>query len=361
MLENGFQDIGAHAAKWKIGSILALTGIFLLLYLHVLPLAAQDLLRMNDHFDQLDKNELAALLAKADQCTKARDFVCSESKLREARKLATDSKNKVALNRSEAAMASEKERVREEQRVIAQHQRDQERELEEAELQRRMAERRARDAEAQAQAEADEQANLAARVAAAGNLYAQNIRSQAANRAAEQARLQQAQQSQAEVAAATARDQQRFARERAQLAQNHIPSTVNNRQVEQTQQTVSRTPVPEPETRKQAARTPSINTGQRAMQCVSVTRDKDDVGFTNTCSKQIFVVWCGNSKYTKKKCGDGPAGNSYYTHSVNVGPGDTQYARGLGEYHYAACEGGIAFGKDEIQDRPDGSFTCVPR
>ena len=23
-------------------------------------------------------------------------------------------------------------------------------------------------------------------------------------------------------------------------------------------------------------------------------------------------------------------------------------------------EGGIAFGKDEIQDRPDGSFTCVP-
>lgn len=97
------------------------------------------------------------------------------------------------------------------------------------------------------------------------------------------------------------------------------------------------------------------------MRCVSVSREKEDLAFTNTCGVQIFVVWCGNLKYSKQQCGDGPAGNSFYTHSVNVGPGDKQYARGVGDYHYAACEGGIGFGKDEIQDRPDGTYTCVPK
>ncbi|WP_157050393.1 hypothetical protein [Herbaspirillum rhizosphaerae] len=110
-----------------------------------------------------------------------------------------------------------------------------------------------------------------------------------------------------------------------------------------------------------ARKSNSINTGREAMRCVSVSREKEDLGFTNTCNIQIFVVWCGDLKYSKKQCGDGPAGNSFYTHSVNVGPGDKQYARGIGDYHYAACEGGIAFGKDEIQDRPDGTFTCVPK
>lgn len=105
----------------------------------------------------------------------------------------------------------------------------------------------------------------------------------------------------------------------------------------------------------------SGNTGRSAMDCVDARRDKGDIVFHNTCSHKIFVVWCGQLKYSKKRCGDGPAGNSYYTHSTNVSPGGTARASGVeGNYRYAACEGGIAFGKDEIQDRPDGSFVCVP-
>lgn len=104
----------------------------------------------------------------------------------------------------------------------------------------------------------------------------------------------------------------------------------------------------------------SKNTGKNAMQCVSVTQNKDDVEFHNTCDKQIFVVWCGDLKYAKEKCGDGPKGNSYYTHSNNIMPGKSVSTSVAGQYRYAACEGGIAFGKDEIQDRPDGSFTCIP-
>lgn len=37
------------------------------------------------------------------------------------------------------------------------------------------------------------------------------------------------------------------------------------------------------------------------MRCVSVSREKEDLGFTNTCNMQIFVVWCGNLKYSKKQ------------------------------------------------------------
>lgn len=110
---------------------------------------------------------------------------------------------------------------------------------------------------------------------------------------------------------------------------------------------------------KNPKRVLSKNTGKSAMQCVSVNQVKDDVQFTNTCDKQIFIVWCGDLKYTKQKCGDGPKGNSYYTHSNNIMPGQTISTSVTGQYKYAACEGGIAFGKDEIQDRPDGGFTCI--
>ena len=102
------------------------------------------------------------------------------------------------------------------------------------------------------------------------------------------------------------------------------------------------------------------NTGKSAIDCVTATRDKNDVVFQNNCGGKIFVVWCGELKYSKKRCGDGPSGNSFYTHSNNVAAGATMRASGVvGTYRYAACEGGIGFDKKPIQDQPDGSFTCV--
>lgn len=103
------------------------------------------------------------------------------------------------------------------------------------------------------------------------------------------------------------------------------------------------------------------NTGKSAMECVTATRDKTDVVFLNNCGGKVFVVWCGELKYSKKRCGDGPVGNSFYTHSNNIAAGATLRASGVvGGYRYAACEGGIGFDKAPIQDEPDGSFTCVP-
>jgi hypothetical protein len=103
----------------------------------------------------------------------------------------------------------------------------------------------------------------------------------------------------------------------------------------------------------------AANPGKSAMDCVSAARDKNDVVFTNNCGSKVFVVWCGEMKYSKQRCGDGPKGNSFYTHSNNIEAGKSIRANGIQEYRYAACHGGIAFGKDEIQDRPDGSFTCI--
>ncbi|MDI1338184.1 hypothetical protein [Polaromonas sp.] len=101
------------------------------------------------------------------------------------------------------------------------------------------------------------------------------------------------------------------------------------------------------------------NSGRSAMDCVSASRDKQDIVFRNSCDYKVFVVWCGEQKYTKKKCGDGPAGNSFYTHSNNIEASSSIRASGMQEYRYAACEGGIGFGKSEIRDSPDGSFQCV--
>lgn len=101
------------------------------------------------------------------------------------------------------------------------------------------------------------------------------------------------------------------------------------------------------------------NPGRSAMECVSASRDKQDIVFRNSCNYKVFVVWCGEQKYTKKKCGDGPAGNSFYTHSNNIEAGASTRASGIQEYRYAACEGGIGFGKAEIKDSSDGSFQCV--
>lgn len=169
---------------------------------------------MSDQFDKMDKGDFDALISKANQCIAARDFNCAETQLRAARKLTNDSKSKSTLKRAEDAALAEKERIREEERVIAQRQR----ELEKQEERMRQAEQQARDAEYQAQRDADEGANLNSRIAAAGNVYAHTIQAQANIRAQEQARTRQFEQRQVEANAA-AREQQSLVQQRAQAAQ----------------------------------------------------------------------------------------------------------------------------------------------
>ena len=355
---------GSKAPTWRARDLRALLLIGVCaLAAHAGAAHAQDLLRMSDQFDKMDKGDFDVSIAKANQCTAARDFNCTETQLRAARKLANDSKSKNTLKRAEDGVLAEKARVKEEERVIAQRQRD----LEQQQERQRLAEQRARDAEYQAQREADERANLNSRVAAAGNAYAQSLQAQANSRAQDQARSRQFEQRQAEANAAAAREQRAQQQRQSDNQRLQLAQAQQAQPVQQPTRVVAPVAAPAPATPERVQAAPvkkpsnSINTGREAMRCVSVVREKEDLAFNNTCNIQIFVVWCGDLKYSNKHCGDGPPGNSFYTHSTNVMPGDKQYARGVGNYHYAACEGGIAFGKDEIQDRPDGTFTCVPK
>lgn len=111
------------------------------------------------------------------------------------------------------------------------------------------------------------------------------------------------------------------------------------------------------------------NPGESAMDCLEVKGSSDKVTFRNHCGGRIFVIWCGELKYSKKRCGDGPkkAGNGvatagFYTHSFNMDAATEREETIAGEYRYAACKGGISFGNDgEYRDDADGSFVCQKR
>lgn len=103
------------------------------------------------------------------------------------------------------------------------------------------------------------------------------------------------------------------------------------------------------------------NPGESAMNCVGTSTEGDKLIFKNRCGKDIFVVWCGELKYSKKRCGDGPK-NHFFTKSANIKPYGEATAWIDGRYEYAACVGGIGFGsKGIIADAGDnGRFRCEP-
>ncbi|MBE9515356.1 MAG: hypothetical protein IME93_00110 [Proteobacteria bacterium] len=101
------------------------------------------------------------------------------------------------------------------------------------------------------------------------------------------------------------------------------------------------------------------NPGKSAMDCVRASTDGEELTFKNRCGKRIFVVWCGNLKYSKKRCGDGPK-NSYYTKSANIDAYGKNSTLIKGRYQYAACVGRIGFGTKGIKASANnnGSFRC---
>ncbi|MFO6424826.1 hypothetical protein [Motilimonas sp. KMU-193] len=107
------------------------------------------------------------------------------------------------------------------------------------------------------------------------------------------------------------------------------------------------------------------NPGKSAMECIKVltnAQSMDNLVFENHCNHEVFVVWCGELKYSKKKCGEGSK-NSFYTHSVNIEANKqaSTTIKSQGSFRYAACIGGIGFGSKGI-DHPataGGHFTCT--
>jgi hypothetical protein len=105
------------------------------------------------------------------------------------------------------------------------------------------------------------------------------------------------------------------------------------------------------------------NSGEDAQNCVSASNNNGEVTLQNNCGEKVFAIWCGDIKYTKKRCGDGPSGG-FFTQSDNIGVGGTTtiHVKPDGNYSYGACKGSISFGNDgTFKDYPSGSYTCLER
>lgn len=109
---------------------------------------AADLLEMADQLDQIDKQDFQAAIDRANGCTRARDFSCSESELMKAAKAVNGGEDKRTLLAARQNIANEKAQIAAEERQRAEEARRakeaEERRLAEAEERQRQAEARAR-------------------------------------------------------------------------------------------------------------------------------------------------------------------------------------------------------------------------
>ena len=89
------------------------------------PVAANvsDLLEMSEKMDQADKQDFQSMLNKANDCTRARNFSCSEEQLRKAAKLVNGSNDKQALNSATQNLQAEKKQVADEAAAEAERER----------------------------------------------------------------------------------------------------------------------------------------------------------------------------------------------------------------------------------------------
>lgn len=74
-----------------------------------------DLLKMSEQLDNQDRQDFTALIERAESCTRARDFRCSDSALAKARKLPTDGKDRKRLRLADANLQAARQQVQQEE------------------------------------------------------------------------------------------------------------------------------------------------------------------------------------------------------------------------------------------------------
>lgn len=84
-----------------------------------------ELLKMSEKLDQIDRQDLLTAIGNANECTRVRNFSCSEDQLRKAAKLTNGSEDKRALNTATQNLQIEKQHVSEEALAKAEQERQQ--------------------------------------------------------------------------------------------------------------------------------------------------------------------------------------------------------------------------------------------
>jgi hypothetical protein len=99
-----------------------------------------------------------------------------------------------------------------------------------------------------------------------------------------------------------------------------------------------------------------------AQNCVAMTQEPGKVILRNNCGTQIFVIYCGELKYSSSRCGRNA---NYFTHSVIMVPGTSSQIKEInvlpnGTIRYGACYGGMAWQNDgDYKAWADGSYACL--
>lgn len=171
-----------------------------------------ELLRLTEQLDQMDKLDFEDAIAKAERCIQARDFPCSEAQLKTARKFAMGNAAKGTLRRTETRELAEKEAVEAERRALALRQEA----LEQEERRLKADEERAAQQAARA-AEEESGMSTGQAIALFGSLLGQAYQNHTNTRIAEAANARRFQQQIDVGQAEVARNQLRFAQERARL------------------------------------------------------------------------------------------------------------------------------------------------
>jgi hypothetical protein len=105
----------------------------------------------------------------------------------------------------------------------------------------------------------------------------------------------------------------------------------------------------------------ALDAGSDAQACVQSSQQANAVQLVNGCGAKVFVLWCGELRHTKQRCGEGPKGG-FYTHSANLAPGEARKIDVQGRIQWAACAGSIGFGNDRrFEDQGNGAYRCLPR
>lgn len=179
----------------------------------VSPSTLLDMVDKLDKLDQLDQQDFLDALGEAEACTRLRKFSCSELRITKAAKLANGSKDQLALLAARQNITNEKTRMAEEERLRV----EEDRRLAEAEERLRLAQAKA--AQAAQREQEDNEPSAASQLFQLGSMIARNYQTNKAVTAMENAARSQAfNNMQAQVQAGIARDQQRFAEQKAQIA-----------------------------------------------------------------------------------------------------------------------------------------------
>ena len=103
---------------------------------------------------------------------------------------------------------------------------------------------------------------------------------------------------------------------------------------------------------------PLAHASNSAEMCISSNSTQNGVAVHNGCDTNVFILWCGELKYSDKRCGDGSNGR-YFTHSDNIKPGGTKHIDTKGSVKVVGCKGRIGFGPDgPFEDVGGGQIIC---